>query len=318
MNIDHISQSLAFKYISAVAECGSIRRAGELLNVSAPSINRKIIEYEAALGTKLFERSNKGIVTTEAGRILISHIRQQKILLERAISEIGQMKDGEKGHIRLSTAEVAPRMFLADEVASFQACYPNVTYDVNITGSDKVAASVVSEEVDFGIAVNPPKSKKLRALCSIPLFTHIIVRDNHPLCGNASVDLEECASYPLALYESRFDSRPMLEQTLMRRMLHLAPTTRSNSIFILRHMVKETDMICLGVLFPSDQKFRHNGLCVIPVRSREDELAATNLELIVNSDRALSVASQHLVDRICGLLSGIGSRGRGFENALSI
>ena len=70
LNYNHL------QYFWAVARHGSIARAAEELLVSQPTISLQIKELESALRRKLFERSGRGLVLTDAGRVAYGYANE--------------------------------------------------------------------------------------------------------------------------------------------------------------------------------------------------------------------------------------------------
>jgi DNA-binding transcriptional LysR family regulator len=67
------------------ADCGSFRRASELLNIDQSSLSRSICDLERELSTTIFQRSPAGAMVSPAGRPII---RQSKFILEQ-LSDLG-------------------------------------------------------------------------------------------------------------------------------------------------------------------------------------------------------------------------------------
>ena len=61
------------RYFWMVARKGGVRRAAEELHVSQPSISAQLKLLEESLGEKLFKRSGRNLVLTEAGRLVLSY-----------------------------------------------------------------------------------------------------------------------------------------------------------------------------------------------------------------------------------------------------
>ena len=64
------------KYIVAVAEQKSMRRAADALYLSQPSLSNSVRELEGEIGLTLFRRSNRGIELTAEGEEFLSYARQ--------------------------------------------------------------------------------------------------------------------------------------------------------------------------------------------------------------------------------------------------
>ena len=61
------------RYFWTVARRGGVRKAAEELHVSQPSISAQLRLLEDALGEKLFRRSGRNLVLTEAGHVVLSY-----------------------------------------------------------------------------------------------------------------------------------------------------------------------------------------------------------------------------------------------------
>jgi LysR family hydrogen peroxide-inducible transcriptional activator len=68
------------QYVVAVAEELSFHRAAARCNVSQPSLSAQLAQVEGALGVRLFERSRKKVLVTQAGRHLVE--RARRLLLD--------------------------------------------------------------------------------------------------------------------------------------------------------------------------------------------------------------------------------------------
>ena len=60
-------------YFKVIATTGSIAKASEILLVGQPALSSQLKQLETALGQKLFERRNKGLHLTEAGRVALEY-----------------------------------------------------------------------------------------------------------------------------------------------------------------------------------------------------------------------------------------------------
>ena len=58
--------------LQALAEAGSMAAAAEQLALSQPAISKAMSEMEYGLGAQLLDRSSRGVVLTESGRVYCS------------------------------------------------------------------------------------------------------------------------------------------------------------------------------------------------------------------------------------------------------
>jgi LysR family transcriptional regulator for metE and metH len=76
------------KLVAAVAETGSITRAGTLLHLTQSALSHQLRDAEEQLGAALFERKNARMTLTSAGDRLLQTARTVLGELERAESDI--------------------------------------------------------------------------------------------------------------------------------------------------------------------------------------------------------------------------------------
>ena len=68
-------------YIVALARGGHFRRAAESCFVTQPTLSAQVKKVETTLGTRIFDRSNRSVRVTEAGRRIIE---QAAVVLDEA------------------------------------------------------------------------------------------------------------------------------------------------------------------------------------------------------------------------------------------
>ena len=60
-------------YFKVIATTGSIAKASEVLLVGQPALSSQLKKLESSLNQKLFERKNKRLILTEAGRVALEY-----------------------------------------------------------------------------------------------------------------------------------------------------------------------------------------------------------------------------------------------------
>ena len=88
-------------YVIAVAECGSISKAAELLYISQPSLSRYLSNLENELGMALFVRTINGTELTEAGNIYVEYAKEIRRLRSTMNDKHRELKRTEAKRIRV-------------------------------------------------------------------------------------------------------------------------------------------------------------------------------------------------------------------------
>ena len=122
----------ALSMFVATAEQGSFSRAAEQLGKTPSALTKAVSHLEAELGAQLFERSTRRTLLTEAGRLYLETARQVLQRLRDAGEEIGQLKQGLHGNLRLTAPLAFGRAFLDEACGGFLANHPQIKLRVDL------------------------------------------------------------------------------------------------------------------------------------------------------------------------------------------
>jgi DNA-binding transcriptional LysR family regulator len=184
--------------VLAVAEAGSLSAAARERKTPLATVSRKVSELEAHLRTKLFNRSSRALVPTDAGRSYIAAAK--RILADLAEAE--RAAAGEyttpRGELGVSAPVALGRLHLQPVLAEFLAAFPEV--DVELSLQDR-AVNLLEEHVDVALRIGPHADSSLiavrigeirRVLCASPGYLKSRGTPKSPddLAGH------DCISYP--------------------------------------------------------------------------------------------------------------------------
>lgn len=89
------------QYAVAIAETLSFRKAAELCHVSQPSLSAQLAQLEDALGTRLFERTQRKVMPTVAGGELIARARALLVQTDELHDAAQRVADPLSGTMRI-------------------------------------------------------------------------------------------------------------------------------------------------------------------------------------------------------------------------
>lgn len=112
----------------AIADAGSLTRAGERLRLSQPTISLQVKRLEESLGCRLLDRSPRGLRLTPKGEILLGYARRILSLCEEALAQMGE--PAVAGTVRLGTPEDFATTHLPEVLAAFARAHPRVALEV--------------------------------------------------------------------------------------------------------------------------------------------------------------------------------------------
>ena len=132
-----------------VAEQGSFRRAANVLNLSQSTVSRRVQLLERRLGLALFERSRGGARLSHAGAQFIRDAAFGAGHLQRAVADVGLMKRGSTGELRIGVMASLGSGFLADLFYGFHARFPDVDVKLEEATSEANATGVLRGRLDI-------------------------------------------------------------------------------------------------------------------------------------------------------------------------
>lgn len=182
---------VALRYFRETVRCGSMRQAAEHLHVAASAINRQILKLEDQMECKLFERLAEGVRLTAAGEVLYRYVLRLERDLDRAMSEIDDLRGLRRGHVSISCEDGIARDFLPPMLAAFHKIFPKVTYSVDVTVALGVMASVVDGAADIGIAMAPPRRTDISVESEARMPIGVIAAPDHPLVGRPMLKMSD-------------------------------------------------------------------------------------------------------------------------------
>src|SRR5262245_59196293 len=91
------------RLVAAVAEHGSLTRAGRELHLTQSALSHQLLDLEGRLRTQLFLRMGKRMVPTVAGLRLIEAARQTLPTLLATEESLRRLASGRESVLRLST-----------------------------------------------------------------------------------------------------------------------------------------------------------------------------------------------------------------------
>ena len=142
-----------FQYFLKVADLGNLNAAARELGVNHSTVFRRIKSLEDRLNVRLFERTRKGYVLTEAGEEILGTVQ----LIEDQMFDIQRKLLGKdirlSGNLKISTTDTIGYYWLPPYIKAFKDLYPEILIDLDIqirfTNLTKREADVVMPAVNI-------------------------------------------------------------------------------------------------------------------------------------------------------------------------
>jgi len=139
-------------YFAAVAEAGSFTAAARRLSVSQPTVSAAIADFEAVVGTSVFQRSRAGVELTAAGRDLLARVRGALAALEDVKEGIARLRDPEIKLLRLAYSPVLDIRSLSRLTEPFVTEHPGLELVFKECQIGEVEGRVEAQQADIVFA----------------------------------------------------------------------------------------------------------------------------------------------------------------------
>ncbi|MFL9923217.1 LysR family transcriptional regulator [Herbaspirillum lusitanum] len=287
-------------YFFEAVQCGSVRAAADKLDIAPSAVSRQIALLEQEVAIPVMERHRRGVVTTEAGQLLIDYYREQGAHQADLMSKLQGLRGLKRGHVNIVIGEGFVSDFMSQPMAYFAQRHPQISISLDLAGTNEVLRLVAEDAAEIGLVYNPPSDPKIVTRALQPQPMQVIVHPDSPLRKAKACTLPELAEYPIGLMHSSYGTRQLLALAEYAAKIKFNPLLTTNSINVLKQFVKSGQGITLLPRFSVSTELAAGELFAIPIQS--DVLTTAEVHLITRVGRKLSVAANRLVSYSSSLM----------------
>lgn len=183
------------RYAVAVARNLSFTRAAEALAVAQPALSQQIGLLERELGVRLFDRTNRRVAATDAGRAFVA--RAERVIAELAAvaEEMSAYSGGIRGRVVIGTYQSFAEYTLPKLLGRFHGEHPGIEVALREGLADDLLAALRNGVLDVFIGdLSDTEPAEDHEFEHAPLYEDelaIAVASSHPLASRNTVRIEE-------------------------------------------------------------------------------------------------------------------------------
>ena len=156
------------RYVIAVNRFRNFAKAADSCNVSQPTLSAMMQKLEAELDIRIFERSNKSVAPTTAGKKIIRQAENVMQEINRISEIVSEDKGWISGRLVLSVGPTIAPYILPKFIKNYRERFPSVELSIQEMKVNFMLDALVKGELDAGIAI----SGNIReGVFEIPLYT---------------------------------------------------------------------------------------------------------------------------------------------------
>lgn len=179
------------QYFVAVAEELNFGRAASRLQIAQPPLSRQIQRLERELGVELFQRLNRRIELTPAGRVLFQEAQLILAQVEEAIAITQRAGRGETGQLTIGFEGSFSYDIMPRAIKAFQDQYPEVELTVHEMTTGKQEQALLEKQIDLGFIVLPIDDSALSVETVLREKLVLVVPETHPLATQTQVGMAD-------------------------------------------------------------------------------------------------------------------------------
>ncbi len=149
-------------YFWVVAREGSIAAATKKLNLTQPTISAQLRQLEDSLGEKLFEKSGRGLVLTEAGHVALRYADEIFALGRELRDTLRDRPTGKPARVTIGIANVVPKLVAYRVLRPAFEAAAQIEMVCREASSETLLALLGQHEVDLVITDAPASGASLK------------------------------------------------------------------------------------------------------------------------------------------------------------
>jgi len=201
-----------------IAEAGSIAAAGARLTVSQSAASRQILELEAELGVRLFDRIGRRLRLTSEGEDLLRQSRRLLTEADLLRARARALKGGQTGILRVGATPMVIENTLSGFLSQYQLRHSGVEVHFVEDGGLRLPSRLEQGEVHLALVV--PYDRFAHRLL-FPVLNLAVLSRRHRLARRRTLDVAELSEEPLLLLHRSFGSREWFDSAC--NIAHIRP-----------------------------------------------------------------------------------------------
>ncbi len=216
--------------VVALAEYESFTLAADELDISQPSMSRRITEIEAQFPQRIFERTTRRLAVSPYGRDVVTLARDIVRDYDHGWDELDRLASGATARVTVACLPSVAAVHLPQCLKRFRKTYPKVHIEVqDATQADTIQA-VRSGEADIGIATFSAAGGTLsQDSLGYDTFSCVLPMD-HALTDADVVTWNDLADHAFVSFGPHTSITQAVTQALEGARVSLRPATTASTI----------------------------------------------------------------------------------------
>jgi DNA-binding transcriptional LysR family regulator len=289
------------EYALALAAHRNFVRAAKQLGISQPTLTRGIQELEEQFGTKLFDRTPRGVFPTAVGEIVINGARRISRGVDDLKKEVRSFESLEKALLKVGVGPLVAQTWMPDAVIALLAQYPSIEIHVSTYEWWDLIPQLVGQHIELAVGELVENLERQGEIAFIPLPHRPLAffcRKGHPLTRLKNPTIEQIGQYPMASTKLPLRAAEDFGGTrtlgkLAQNGMYFEPQISCQTFDVCLRIMKNTDNIGIAPIAQLARIDTNAGFSIIPFDASS---LRTNYGIMHLRDRSLSPSAKVFVE----------------------
>lgn len=170
-------------YFRAIANEGGIARAAEKLRIGQPTLSAQLKQLEDMVGKSLFERRNRKLILTEAGKAALNYANEIFRMGEEMLEVLKDQTPENQPHLQIGALDSVPKSILLSLIMKSYKIAP-CTVSILEGEGDELMRELRAHRIDLIVSNYPSQASAgehifSRSVAKLPVFVYGVEKFKH-------------------------------------------------------------------------------------------------------------------------------------------
>ncbi|NVN98083.1 MAG: LysR family transcriptional regulator [Geobacteraceae bacterium] len=282
----------------AIVTSGSFSKGAEAACITQSTASQHIATLEDLCGVRLLDRTGRGVMPTEAGKVLLYHARQVLRAIKETEQALLRFRQAEGVELSVGGSTIPGTYLLPKAIAALRQTDPGLYVKAMIGDSSEILEKLLSEQIEIGVVGRVADDRQFSSETLGHDEILLVARQGHPWSGRADVKPEELLTVPIIMREKGSGTNEVVAAALRSQGIRAADlkvaATMSSS-----EAIKQGVLADCGVAFISrmavSEELRQGGVVSITICGMS---ITRTFFLVQRKGRALSPAAERFSEAL--------------------
>ena len=280
--------------LATVAAEKSFSRAAGKLHRTQPAVSLAVQRLENELGGALIDRGARGLLLTDAGKIVVEFARRFENLSRDLDNALTELQDNAAGRLTIGANE-STTLYLLQHIEDYRRLYPRVKVQVRRTLSSKAPAQLLDGDLELGVISYDPQDERLVSTVIYTDHLAFVVSPKHRFARRKLIPLAELGMETFIAHNVISPYRDRVIREFQRHKVPLNIDVEMPTVETIRRMVQRDQGVAFLPRMCVEQEIRQKLLCEVEVKELRME---RKIRLVYPARRALSYAARAFLELV--------------------